>query len=516
MLAGAGTGKTAVVIGKIAHLVRNQGIAPDAILTLAFNRKAAMEIRERLRNDLKGANVSTFHSFSLKGISGCGTAPSLSKVAQDDFAYGKAIDNILNKMKTDQVLSRTILDFLGNSPAAYMEQFDFATQAEYEQYVRDNELRTFNGELVKSFEELIIANFLCQNGIRYQYEARYEHDTATSDYRQYQPDFYLLDHGIYIEHFALNRDRRPPTGWTGYAEGAAWKRALHAQHGTELLETYSWQHRDDSLLSSLEEQLRDRGVGFRPVPTEDLVDQLSAEKLSVLSRLLGTFLHHVKSANLSGDEVQKRISKAKDSHRARRFAQLFNHTKGEYARLLREEQAIDFHDLINQAAELIRTQQWTNPYRYVLIDEFQDISDGRMALRQCDPKAGPGLFPGRRRLAVHLSIRRQPCRPDPRVRPAPEPHPADKSQQNIQVRRRHLKTFVSVRTTQPRADQARIGRRSARRPRHNRDRHRSSRGRGQYRVPVHPRRRRDRPRIRAGLGQVPVQPRHLRTSRQTS
>lgn len=392
VLAGAGTGKTAVVIGKIAHLVRNQGIAPDTILALAFNRKAAMEIRERLPNDLKGANVSTFHSFSLKVISGCGTAPSISKVAQDDFAYGKAIDNILNKMKTDQVLSRTILDFLGNSPAAYMEQFDFTTQAEYEQYIRDNELRTFNGELVKSFEELTIANFLCQNGIRYQYEARYEHDTATSNYRQYEPDFYLPDHGIYIEHFALNRDGRPPRGWTGYAEGVAWKRALHAQHGTELLETYSWQHRDDSLLSNLEEQLRDRGVGFHPAATEDLVDQLSDEKLSVLSRLLGTFLHHVKSANLSDDEVQKRISNAKDRRRARRFAQLFNHTKGEYERLLHEEQAIDFHDLINQAAELIRTQQWTNPYEYVLIDEFQDISDGRMALASALNKPGLAYF----------------------------------------------------------------------------------------------------------------------------
>ena len=49
ILAGAGAGKTAVITGKIAHLIRNQGIPPESILALAFNRKAALEIRERLR-----------------------------------------------------------------------------------------------------------------------------------------------------------------------------------------------------------------------------------------------------------------------------------------------------------------------------------------------------------------------------------------------------------------------------------------------------------------------------------
>ena len=297
----AGAGKTAVIIGKIAHLVRNQCVPPETILALAFNRKAAMEIRERLPEDLKGANVSTFHSFGLKIISECGTAPSISKMAQDDFAYGKAIQSIVDGMKAHPKLSKTILDFVGNSPAEYVEPFDFTTLAEYEQYVRDNELRTLNGELVKSSEELTIANFLCQNGIRYQYEARYEHDTATSDHRQYEPDFHLHDHGIYIEHFALNRDERPPPGWTGYAEGVAWKRAWHTEYGTELLDTYRWQHRDDTLLPGLEERLSERGVDFRPLPTEHLVDQLSSEELSILSRLLGTFIHHVKSTNLSDD-----------------------------------------------------------------------------------------------------------------------------------------------------------------------------------------------------------------------
>ena len=55
------------------------------------------------------------------------------------------------------------------------------------------------GERVKSYEECEIANYLYLNGIAYEYEAPYEHDTATPDKRQYLPDFHLPEHGNYIE-----------------------------------------------------------------------------------------------------------------------------------------------------------------------------------------------------------------------------------------------------------------------------------------------------------------------------
>ena len=48
VLAGAGTGKTAVILAKVAHLVQNVGVSPTDILVLAYNRSAAAEIRTRL------------------------------------------------------------------------------------------------------------------------------------------------------------------------------------------------------------------------------------------------------------------------------------------------------------------------------------------------------------------------------------------------------------------------------------------------------------------------------------
>ncbi|MCE2526777.1 MAG: UvrD-helicase domain-containing protein, partial [Actinomycetia bacterium] len=87
VLAGAGTGKTVTIVGKVAHLVRNEGVRPDEILVLAYNRKAAEEIRERLPPDLSGSRVSTFHAFGRSVIAKSGGAPSISKVAEDRSVF---------------------------------------------------------------------------------------------------------------------------------------------------------------------------------------------------------------------------------------------------------------------------------------------------------------------------------------------------------------------------------------------------------------------------------------------
>ena len=57
-----------------------------------------------------------------------------------------------------------------------------------------------------------------------------------------------------------------------------------------------------------------------------------------------------------------------------------------------QEDAVDFHDLINGAAKVINDGNWENPFRYVLIDEFQDISNGRMALTKALEKPELAYF----------------------------------------------------------------------------------------------------------------------------
>ena len=382
VLAGAGTGKTSVIVGKVAHLVRNQGVSPDKVLVLAFNRKAADEIRGRLKGDLSAAYVHTFHSFGRRIIAESDAAPTMSKLAEDDLALRRAVDDIIGTLLNDPEQSKAVIDFIVYHHAPYRSVFDFDTHAEYEEYVRGVELRTLSGDLVKSFEELEIANYLTEHGVVFRYEEPYATPTATQQRRQYQPDFFLPGHDIYIEHFALDESDHPPPGWRGYAEGVEWKRRIHRQHASTLVETYSWQHRQGVLLPTLRKRLEEKGVHFAQVPRQTLIRQLAQEQTTWLAGLLATFLNHVKSGGLSSADLRARARQAGDRQRNEGFLDVFDQVRARYQKLLADERALDFHDLVNLAAEHIREGLWKPQYRYVLVDEFQDTSAGRMKLLQ--------------------------------------------------------------------------------------------------------------------------------------
>ncbi len=96
---------------------------------------------------------------------------------------------------------------------------------------------TLNNEVVKSRGELIIANWLFYNGVSYQHEAPYKHETANADFSQYTPDFYFPEIDVYLEHWALDGKGEPPSDFTHYKRDMAWKKELHAKHKTRLLET---------------------------------------------------------------------------------------------------------------------------------------------------------------------------------------------------------------------------------------------------------------------------------------
>ncbi len=80
ILAGAGSGKTRVIICRIAYLIQNKGIPPYSILAVTFTNKASQEMRSRVAALLaesgtpltSSPTVSTFHSFCVRLLRGHG------------------------------------------------------------------------------------------------------------------------------------------------------------------------------------------------------------------------------------------------------------------------------------------------------------------------------------------------------------------------------------------------------------------------------------------------------------
>ena len=389
VVAAAGSGKTSVIVAKAGWLIRKQYRRPSELLLLAFAKDAQREMEERLHKRLgKGVGamitVRTFHSLGMAIIGDVERRrPALSPVAEDDKALFAMLKRIISDLVANLKFSKIMLRWFQEFFAPYRNEHDFKTQGEYWHYIRTNEIRSLQGEKVKSFEECIIANFLYVNGITYEYENPYEHETATPERRQYQPDFYLPEAGIYIEHYAISKSGNTPPfiNRTEYLKSMEWKRELHTKHGTVLIETFSHENDDGKLAEHLAAKLADHGVTFSSVPADKTFEILEEQgRIDPFTRLVATFLQHYKGAQLSTEDIAKRAAEAPNRLRAEAFVTVFIPIVERYEAFLNRQQQIDFNDMISKATEHVEQGRYRSPFGYILVDEFQDISPGRARL----------------------------------------------------------------------------------------------------------------------------------------
>ena len=97
VLAGPGSGKTRVLVRRIAYLIRCRREDPRSILALAYNRHAAVQIRQRLHDligdDACGITVLTCHALAMR-LAGSTFARS---VEQTDGQAQSIFDDILKE-----------------------------------------------------------------------------------------------------------------------------------------------------------------------------------------------------------------------------------------------------------------------------------------------------------------------------------------------------------------------------------------------------------------------------------
>lgn len=390
VVAAAGSGKTSTMVAKTGYIL-SEGLAkPDQILLLAFNRAAADEVGERIAERLKGVpNIdkvrsSTFHAFGIDVIAkATGKKPSLAPwVAPDNHgADVRQISEIIDALSSQDPKFKREWDLFRSIYARDIGKWgEVAEPDTYEGGKRG--FNTARGDVVRSKEERLIANWLFYHHVNYEYERQYEHDTATESRRQYIPDFYYPDVKLYHEHFALNENGEPPPKFRGYKEGVIWKRKIHAEKGTELIETLSHGIYSGQAFEYLERELTSRGItlnfdpdrespGQEPIPAKDL------------ARSFRIFQQHVKNNGLSSAQLHEALTKqSKDGHaaRLRMFLSLYERISAEWERRLREGRYIDFEDMLIQAVGYVESDRYRSPYTVILGDEFQDSSRARIRL----------------------------------------------------------------------------------------------------------------------------------------
>ncbi len=123
IIAGAGSGKTATLVGKAGYLIASHLASPSQILLLAFGQKAAKEMNERIEQRLPNLNkqpkASTFHALGFEIVSNCAANnPNMQRLVLSEFSTDSAKLNefiqtvLIEKSLANQTLFAILLDYL--------------------------------------------------------------------------------------------------------------------------------------------------------------------------------------------------------------------------------------------------------------------------------------------------------------------------------------------------------------------------------------------------------------------
>lgn len=389
VVAGAGSGKTFVLVGRARYLAASHRATENQILMLAYNKDAAEELSKRTKASGINVTAQTFHGFGNSVIKtpGAGTGVAFGNDGDVSRFLARQLDDGLDAESKSQLVK-----FFSKEMVPTRDYEEFKTLNEYSAYVKATIPRTLMDEQVKSHGEWLIANFLYTHSIKYEYEAVYE--SLSSVKEKHRPDFKVIQENkepIWIEYFGIDRSQSVAPGICkeGYLESISWKKKVHASNSSTLIDLYYYNLKEGSLINKLESQLLSLGVDIKLRDADEILKQ--ANRIGYNSRFLkicGQFLGHVRAKRLNTSDL---TTLASGKPRDEVFIKVFNHFLVAYEKVLSEKKLPDYAELIHGAADAINNGEYPFSYTHVLIDEFQDISHDRNRLIDSMKTASPAL-----------------------------------------------------------------------------------------------------------------------------
>lgn len=402
VIGSAGSGKTLTICGKVKYLLEKKNVKPSDVLLLSYSRNSAEDLQRKISKIDPDLTVGTFHKIGLNILK-----MAENKVLTAEDQYSSIIEQYFSgEMKNRPHMLQTILTYYGLYLASDKHDKKYKSEGEMYEDLRKsdfstlrsqllrltnniNKRKTINQELVKSFEEMAIANWYFINGIDYIYEGPYEKDVSTIDKRQYLPDFRLPKYKIYHEHYGINKNGKAEQfddeEGAMYVANMQWKRALHQENNTVCIETYSYEFDDGTIFEKLEKELKKRGVVFKPLNDKQIFNAINSiyegKAFRSFINLIKTFLSLYKSTYRTDDGFEKlknyNFANRYERKRADLFLDIVKDVYNYYISYLRGEEKIDFDDMILQAIDKLDSTD-SFKYKYIIVDEFQDISFSRM------------------------------------------------------------------------------------------------------------------------------------------
>ena len=409
VIAGAGAGKTTTVAAKVKYLVEKKGVNPEQILVISFTNKAVGELRDKINKSLKiNCPVTTFHKTGYAILRKQDNEKR--QVVDGGFMYN-VINNYLkgNILEQPELVDKLILFFGSYFDAPYegeglndffnyISKSDFTTlkgnMSEYTEEIidkRTGKCISIAHERMRSAQEVQIANFLYINQIDYKYERPYEYHILKSR-KPYTPDFTITqgDKVAYLEHFGITEEgknnRYNEEQLSRYKQEINDKVRLHKKHNTELIYTFSGYSDGRSLLEHLKENLESHGFTLIPRDSKEVFEKIvnteENKYIMKLVKLVCTFIQNFKTNGFTIDDFS-RFERKSTNERTKLFLSICQQCFLEYSKRLKEKNAVDFEDMINDSVRVLNEQQRIGAeldFKYIIVDEYQDISRQRFDL----------------------------------------------------------------------------------------------------------------------------------------
>ena len=415
--AWAWTGKTKTIEWKVVYLNTEKHIPLNKILVITFSKKSQLEMLDRIKKTLNTfdidvnkkslkKHISTFHAFwywILKEAYGNFVYNEEEdgkdvwiwftwKRVIEDREQDEVIHHVYDKIKKDKRLSEDLIEFLLYFTSPQHKVSDFPTKNQYyEVCKKDYRTQLINERwfniTVKSYWELIIANYLWSCGINVQYEPK-NHYIKNDEWNKipYRPDFYLPDYDIYIEYFWVdwNNETADYIDAEDYVMRMNNKIEKHKNSWTKFIDLRYADYLDGwwlYLTKKLTEKLKSYWVKAKRIRNEEILKNLE-RPLNDLEKTLKTFLALFKESWENIESLDNKVESFDEVNKERnqKFFAIFNIYFELYTKLLNEWWYLDFWDMIVEATKLINEWKIVRKYSHILVDEFQDISPARANL----------------------------------------------------------------------------------------------------------------------------------------